>query len=80
MKQIGKVTHYYGKPGVAIVELSGKLSVGDKIKVVDGTNEFEQEVSSLQIEHDQVDSAKKGDVVGLKVDEKARNGAIVHKV
>jgi len=60
MKKIGKVTHYYGNLGVAIVELSGKLSVGDKVKFEGGKAEFEQAVESMQIEHKEIDSAKKG--------------------
>lgn len=78
MKKIGTVTHYYGNIGVAIVELSGKLSVGDKVKFGDGENEFEQTVESMQIEHKDISSAKKGDVIGLKVDEKISEGADVY--
>lgn len=74
MKKIGKVTHYYGNIGVAIIELSGKLSVGDKVKFEGGKVEFEQEIKSMQVEHKDVDSAKKGDVVGIKVDEKVNEG------
>ena len=59
MKKIGKVTHYYGNIGVAIVELSGKLSVGDKVKFSHGDKEIEQTVESMQIEHKEIDSAKK---------------------
>lgn len=80
MKEIGKVTHYFAKIGVAIIELKDALSVGDKIKIEGGKAEFDQEVSSMQVEHDQVQSAKKGDVVGLKVAEKVREGALVYKV
>ncbi len=80
MKKIGTVTHYYGNIGVAIVELSGKLSVGDRIKFENGKNEIEQTVESMQIEHKSIDSAKKGDVIGLKVDEKINEGAVVSLV
>jgi len=80
MKKIGKVTHYYGNLGVAIVELSGKLSVGDKVKFEGGKAEFEQAVESMQIEHKEIDSAKKGDVVGIKVSEKVGEGAEVSLV
>lgn len=75
MKKIGVVTHYYGNIGVAIVDLTGKLQKGDKIKLESGKTEFEQTVESMQIEHKEIDSAKKGDVIGLKVDEKVSEGA-----
>mgnify|MGYP001615141862 FL=1 len=80
MKKIGTATHYYGHVGVAIVELTGKLSVGDKVKFEGGKNEFEQTVGSMQIEHKDISSAKKGDVIGLKVDEKVNEGADVYLV
>ncbi|MEK7578410.1 MAG: hypothetical protein AAB789_00055 [Patescibacteria group bacterium] len=77
MKKIGTVAHYYGHVGVAIIELTGKLAVGDKVKFEGGKNEFEQTVGSMQIEHKDISSAKKGDVVGLKVDEKVSEGVDV---
>ncbi len=79
--KIGKVTHYYDKIGVAVVELDSGLSNGDKIKFVRGGEDmFEQEVKSMQIEHDKIDSAKKGDVVGLKVDQEVKEDAEVYKI
>lgn len=79
--KIGKVTHYYDKIGVAIVELDGALAVGDKIKFVRGGEDlFEQAVDSIQIEHQKVESAKKGDVVGLKTSEVVKDGAEVFKL
>ena len=80
MKKIGKVTHYYGNINVAIVELLGKLSVGDKVKFSHGDKEIEQTVESMQIEHKEIDSAKKGDVIGMKVNEKVGEGAEVSLV
>lgn len=79
--KVGKVTHYYDKIGVAVVELDASLAKGEKIKFVRGGEDlFEQEVKSMQIEHDKIDSAKKGDVVGLKVDDTLKEGAEVFKV
>lgn len=77
---VGKVTHYYDKIGVAVVELSASLSSGDKIKIAGHENEFTQEVSSMQIEHKVVAKAGKGDVVGMKVDQKVKEGDVVSKV
>ena len=79
--KIGKVTHFYDKIGVAIIELDAKLSVGDEIKFVRGGEDmFEQKVDSIQVEHEQIDSAKKGDVVGLKTKEEVKEGAEVFKL
>lgn len=79
--KVGEVTHYYDKIGVAIVELDGTLAVGDKVKFVRGGEDlFEQEVESMQIEHDKIESAKKGDVIGLETDEEVKEGAEVFKL
>jgi putative protease len=77
--EVGKVVHYYDKLGVAIIELQAPLAVGDTIKVKHGDAEFEQPVTSMQVEHQTVQSAKKGESVGVKVDQKAKEGSIVLK-
>ncbi len=78
-KLIGKVTHYYSKIGVAIVELSDSISVGDVLHFKAGTTDFEEKLSSIEVDHENVSSAKKGDVVGVKVSEKVREGGEVYK-
>lgn len=79
--KIGRVTHYYDKIGVAIVELFSTLSVGDRVKFVRGGEDlFEHVVDSIQIEHKKVDSAGAGLMVGLKTDEKVKEGAEIFKV
>jgi translation initiation factor IF-2 len=79
--KVGKITHYYDKIGVAVLELSGNLATGDRIKFVRGGEDlFEQTVESMQVEHEKIDSAKKGQVVGLKVDQEVKEGAEVYKV
>jgi putative protease len=80
MQEVGKVTHYYGKIGVAIVELSQSLKVGDKIKVVGSHTEFEQPISSMEVDRKPVSEAGAGDIVGLKVVERVSEGAVVHRV
>ena len=79
--KIGKVTHFYDKIGVAVVELSADLSVGDTIKFTRGGEDlFNQNVDSIQIEHEKKDSADSGDVVGLKTEKEVKEGAEVYKV
>ena len=77
-KLIGKITHYYNGLGVGIIELSDKLKKGDTVHIKGKSTDFEQMVDSMQIEHDQIDQAKKGDVVGIKVKEKVKEGDEVY--
>lgn len=78
--KIGKITHYFNKISVAVVELSATLKAGDRIKISGHDNEFEQEITSMQIEHEQVKQAGKGKSIGLKVDQPVREGDEVYKV
>jgi len=77
---VGKITHYYDKIGVAVVEVSAPIKIGDQIKISGHGNEFVQQVSSMQIEHEQIQEAKKGQAVGLKVDQPVKEGDEVYKV
>lgn len=81
MFKVGKVTHYYDKIGVAVVELLADLSVGDRIKFSRGGEDlFEQVVESMQVEHSKIQSAKRGDIVGLKTDQPVKEGAEIFKL
>lgn len=78
---IGKITHYFDKIGVAVVEITDNaLKVGDKIKIKGHNQEFEQEVVSMQVEHKNIKQAAKGDIVGLKVNQPAKEGDEIFKV
>jgi len=79
-KLVGKIIHYYANIGVGIVELSDGLKIGDKIHIKGHSTDFEQTIDSMQIEHQNIDSAKAGDLIGLKVVEKAREGDEVFKI
>lgn len=79
-KKVGEVTHYWGKIGVAGIKLTGTLRVGDTIRIRGATTDFEQIVSSMQIEHENIETAQKGQEIGLKVKDKVRIGDTVYKV
>lgn len=79
-KLIGKITHYFNKIGVAIIELIDDLAVGDTIHIKGHTSDFEQPVESMQIEHENVEKAGKGDAIGLKSTEVVREGDEVFRV
>lgn len=78
--KVGVVSHYYDKIGVAVIELSADLSTGDEITFERGGEEmFKQKVESMQVEHEKINQAKKGDIVGLKVDKEVKEGAEIFK-
>jgi putative protease len=79
-KLIGKVTHYFGKIGVAVIQLEESLKVGETIRIVGGQTDFTQTVDSMEIEHQKINEAKAGDSVGLKVSQKVREGYKVYKI
>ena len=80
-KLVGKITHYFSNIEVAVIDLTAPLKDGDTIRVVGGQEtDFEQEVVSMQIDHEEVKSGKKGDGVGMKVKEKVHEGYKVYKV
>ena len=80
MEEIGKVTHYFNKIGVAAVVLSKPLKVGDKIRIKGKTTDFEQIVESMQIEGKDVKEAMPGDLVGIKVVDRVRKKDLVYKI
>lgn len=80
-KLIGKITHYFSDIEVAVINLTAPLKQGDKIRIMGGREtDFDQEVDSMQIDHEKVKSAKKGNSVGIKVAEKVHDGYKVYKI
>ena len=79
-KQIGTVSNYFEQVSVAAIKLTGNLKVGDTIHFVGGDIDFEQPIESMQINRKPVDSAKKGDEVGIKITEKVRKDYKVYKI
>ena len=77
-KLIGEITHYYGKLGVVIVKFSQGVSVGDKIHFKGTHTDFVQEIKSMQYDHKEIDKAKKGQEVGIKVGEKVHDSDKVY--
>lgn len=77
---IGKVTHWFGNINVAGIDLTDTLTVGDRIHVLGHTTDFEQGITSMQMLHQDVSEAKRGDSVGIRLEERARVGDDVFKV
>jgi len=80
-KKLGKVTHYFDKIKVVAIKLSDVVSVGDTIRIAGGENtDFKQKIVSMQFKGEKLKKAKKGQEVGIKVKERAREGYKVFKV
>lgn len=73
-KPIGEVTHYYGGIGVAIVKFNKDVAAGTQVRFHGATTDFEQAVDSMQFDHKDVKSAPKGKEIGIKVNDKVRDG------
>ncbi|MBI1984892.1 MAG: hypothetical protein HYS60_02150 [Candidatus Wildermuthbacteria bacterium] len=78
-KLVGRVDHYFDKIKVAALKLKGSLKVGDTVRIEGGSISFTQEIASMQIEHEQVKKAKKGDEIGFKVKKKVREGYRIYR-
>lgn len=79
-KLVGKISHYFDKIGVAVVEVEDTLAVGDQIKISGSSGETTMTVGSLQEEHQQLQEAHKGQAVGMKVEQRVKEGDLVYKI
>ena len=80
-KEIGKVSHYFGHINVAGIDITdGELKVGDKIHILGHTTDLIESIASIQIEHEQVEKAKPGDSIGIKVDDRVREHDTVYLI
>jgi putative protease len=77
--EIGRITHFFSKISVAVIELKKPLKVGETIAIKGPTTDFEQPVDSMQIEHKDVQKAEAGQSIGLKVAQRVRETDIVYK-
>lgn len=77
--EVGRITHFFSKISVAVIELKKPLKVGDTIIVKGPTTDFEQPVDSMQIEHKNVQQAEAGESIGLKVAQRVRETDAVYK-
>ena len=78
---VGEITHFFPHVKAAVIKLKkNTLGVGDTIYVKGHTSDFEQKIKSMQINHEPVEKASKGQEVGVKVKCKVRHGDKVYKL
>ncbi len=79
-KLIGLITHYFPHVQAAVIKLKGPLAKGDTVKIKGHTTDLTQLVSSLQIDRVDIETAKKGDEIGLQVSSRVRQADKVYKL
>ncbi len=80
-KLVGVITHFFPHVSAAVLSVEAPIKVGDKVKIVAPSGkEFEQEVTSMQIDRADISEAKAGDEIGMKVDEKVHEGCKVYLI
>lgn len=80
-KLVGNISHYFSNIQVGIIKLSAPLALGDHVRIMGGeATDFNQKITSMQLDHREIKKAKKGDSVGFKAKEIVRDGYRVYKV
>ncbi len=79
-KPIGRVTHFFGRISVAVLDLTEPLKVGETIHIKGHTTDLTQKVESMQFEHKDIQEAKPGDQVAIKVNGRVHEHDVVYKV
>jgi putative protease len=80
-EKIGRVQKYFAKPSVAALEVTaGVLRVGDRLHFKGHTTDFEETITSMQIEREPIEEAKPGDLIGVEVKERVRENDLVYKI
>ena len=77
---IGTISHYFAKLQVGIVKLTVGLKVGDTLRLSGHGAEFQQTVTSMQLDHVAVETASPGTEVAIKVEQRVREGTRVYRI
>jgi putative protease len=78
--EVGRVFNFFEKIMVAAIEISSNIKLGNTLRFVGAEHDFTEVVDSIQVDGKNVESAKKGDKVGIKIGEKINKGAKVYRV
>jgi selenocysteine-specific translation elongation factor len=78
--EVGVVRAFFAQPVVAGIELSGEVKLGDTIHIKGHTTDLEIQISSMQVDRQDVQVAQSGQSIGIKVPDRVRAGDRVYKV
>lgn len=79
-EEVGQVSDFFARVGVAGVQLTSTLKVGDTIHVKGHTTDLQMTVSSMQLDRVEIQEGRPGQAVGIKVPDRVRQGDTVYKV
>jgi len=79
-KKVGVITHYYTKIGVGIVKFTAPFKIGNTLHFQGHATDFKQTITEIELDHQKIQSAKKGQEVGIKLDQKVRENDTVYLV
>ena len=79
-KKVGEVTHYFSRISVAVLDLSKPLRVGDSVSIAGEITDLQQTVTSMQVDHEDVEEGQPGREVAMKVDRRVRPGDVVYRL
>jgi len=79
LQEVGRVSHFFGHINVAVIEVTDKISVGDKITIKGPTTDIEQTVDSMEIEHTKIKQATAGQSIGMKVKGRVRENDTIYR-
>jgi translation initiation factor IF-2 len=80
-EQVGVIVKFFAKPSVAALEVTqGTIQKGDMLRYKGHTTDFTEAIASMEVDNNPVDEVKAGDLVGVKVKERVREGDKVYKV
>jgi len=79
-KKIGTITHFFDNISVGIIKLDDEIKIGDKVRFQGNTTNFDQEITEMQYDHEKIESADKGEEVGVKTNDIVREGDEVYLI
>jgi hypothetical protein len=77
---IGTISHYFAKLQVGVVKLTAGLKIGDTLRFRGHGADFQQTVTSMQLDHVPVETTVPGTEVAIKIEQRVREGTEVYRI
>lgn len=74
----GEVLHFYDHISVAVIDLCSNMKVGDSVHFLGHGSDFQQEITSMQIENEPIQQGAKGQLVAVKTIKPVKRGTAIY--